>query len=635
MANDPDNLSLQDIVNQAAAGANMSPAAQPLAQPPMTNPEVPQPPTLTNTPLAPALAGPSSPQPLAGPQALAPSEPSESQVQSNAAATPSNNRKAPALPPTAPGSATGLGGAPPPPQSFMDKLKGAAGAVGQGVLGATGMTAFEHNSVPIRDANGNVVGHRDATPEEKGQSIMGLLGRIGNAGAAAVGSPQQKQQAIERMGQANQLAQMQNEAAYRRGMLGIGQQKANTGEERVGNQNVQAYAKLVAANQNHFLKEAPGSSPDNPSFVPMTADDIIAHPGLQGNRDLQQAAILDKQNHAALLAAETDAKNNPNSATQKAVQARLDILRQNANTSHSNLLLNQEKFGEQQRVNAATLGTAGPGGTPGTPGAVAPAPLTGDAYLATLPPARANILKAIAEGRIELSPTMMRGKEGQAIAQQLSTYAPDFDQSRAGSYFNMRKDYTSGPTSKALNSYNTAISHLSTMRDHVHDSNFADLNNPASDTYRRMALDKQLVATELAKAVSANQMTEKEKGDILNSLSSYTTHGYEQKIQEAVSLLKGKLDSYQNQWDNGAPPGAVSQLHMLSPQAEHSINHIYSDDPSEPANTQPVKPRAPVQAPNSGTKGPLSAAEASAYLRSAGGDKDKARAAARADGRSF
>jgi hypothetical protein len=137
------------------------------------------------------------------------------------------------------------------------------------------------------------------------------------------------------------------------------------------------------------------------------------------------------------------------------------------------------------------------------------------------------------------------------------------------------------------------------MRDHVHDSNLADLNNPVSDTYRRMALDKQLVSTELAKAVSAGQMTEKEKGDILNSLSSYTTHGYEQKIQEAVSLLKGKLDSYQNQWDNGAPPGAVSQLRMLSPQVEHSINHIYSDDPSEPANTQQVKPRAPVQAPNS------------------------------------
>jgi hypothetical protein len=163
----------------------------------------------------------------------------------------------------------------------------------------------------------------------------------------------------------------------------------------------------------------------------------------------------------------------------------------------------------------------------------------------------------------------------------------------------MRKDYTSGQTSKALNSYNTAIAHLSTMRDHVHDSDFVDLNNPTSDTYRRMALDKQLVSTELAKAVSANQMTEKEKGDILNSITSYTTHGYEQKIQEAVSLLKGKLDSYQNQWDNGAPPGAVSQLHMISPQAEHAINHIYSDDPSEPANTKQVKPQVSIQPPNS------------------------------------
>ena len=132
----------------------------------MANPEVPQPPTLTNTPLAPALAGPSSPQSLAGPQALAPSAPSESQAQSNAAATPSNNLKAPALPPTAPGSATGLAAPPPPPPSFMDKLKGAAKGVGEGVLGATGLGAFAPGANAIY-------------PCEKAQGIMSILGKIG------------------------------------------------------------------------------------------------------------------------------------------------------------------------------------------------------------------------------------------------------------------------------------------------------------------------------------------------------------------------------------------------------------------------------------------------------------------------
>ena len=241
-AGDPNNPtpSLQDIINLS----NVSPApAQSANVPPipMANPEVPQPPTLTNTPLAPALAGPSSPQSLAGPQALAPSAPSESQAQSNAAATPSNNLKAPALPPTAPGSATGLAAPPPPPPSFMDKLKGAAKGVGEGVLGATGLGAFAPGA--------------NATPMQKGQAIMGLLGKIGNAGVMATGSPQQKEQAIQQQGQQNQLLQMQNEAAYRRGMLGIGQQKANTGQQKADTAQQTEEAKYAAADNAFGLPE--------------------------------------------------------------------------------------------------------------------------------------------------------------------------------------------------------------------------------------------------------------------------------------------------------------------------------------------------------------------------------------------
>jgi len=322
MANDPNNPtpSLQDIINLS----NVSPApAQSANVPPipMANPEVPQPPTLTNTPLAPALAGPSSPQSLAGPQALAPSAPSESQAQSNAAATPSNNKAAPALPPTAPGSATGLGAPPPPPQSFMDKMKGAAGAVGQGVLGATGLGAFAPGA--------------NATPMQKGQAIMSLLGKIGSAGVMATGSPQQREQAIQQQGQQNQLRQMQNEAAYRQGMLGNTAQanaiKAATEQGKFGTaapgligteQQKQQIAQLKA----NSAMQTKGYLPDeqNPgAFRPMTPDEILKDPTLSQNQEVKNAAIAAKQASAAHTQAQTNALMNPNSQTQKNFEAKL------------------------------------------------------------------------------------------------------------------------------------------------------------------------------------------------------------------------------------------------------------------------------------------------------------------------
>ena len=321
-AGDPNNPtpSLQDIINLS----NVSPApAQSANVPPipMANPEVPQPPTLTNTPLAPALAGPSSPQSLAGPQALAPSAPSESQAQSNAAATPSNNLKAPALPPTAPGSATGLAAPPPPPPSFMDKLKGAAKGVGEGVLGATGLGAFAPGA--------------NATPMQKGQAIMGLLGKIGNAGVMATGSPQQKEQAIQLQGQQNQLLQMQNEAAYRRGMLGNTAQanaikeateQGKFGTGAPGVTGTEQQKQQIAQQKANDAMRVKGYVPEEGSpgaFRPMTSDEILRDPMMSQNLEMKNAATAASQAKADLDKATTAGKTNPNSLTQQNIVAAL------------------------------------------------------------------------------------------------------------------------------------------------------------------------------------------------------------------------------------------------------------------------------------------------------------------------
>jgi hypothetical protein len=66
--------------------------------------------------------------------------------------------------------------------------------------------------------------HRAATPS----GAAGILGGIGTALALAKGSPSQKNIAVEQEQIPLKMQQLQNEALWRRGMLGVNQQNANT-----------------------------------------------------------------------------------------------------------------------------------------------------------------------------------------------------------------------------------------------------------------------------------------------------------------------------------------------------------------------------------------------------------------------
>lgn len=197
-----------------------------------------------------------------------------------------------------------------------------------------------------------------------------------------------------------------------------------------------------------------------------------------------------------------------------------------------------------------------------------------EGYLKTLPANMAAEVRAIGEGRVEVNARMFQSKQGQQLGAALTRAYPGFDQSKAQSYFKMRQDFTSGKTAVAINSYNTGIAHLGTMWDHISNTNSVQLNNPFSDVHRQLDLDKQLVSTELAKAVSNGAMTEGEKKEILDSISGATVNSYQTRIKEAITLLHGKQEAFQEQWNNGAPPGAVSQVHIISPQSEQTIARV-------------------------------------------------------------
>jgi hypothetical protein len=163
----------------------------------------------------------------------------------------------------------------------------------------------------------------------KGQGIANILSRIGNAGASAFGSPTQKQQAIERVGQLNQLAQMQNEAAYRQGMLGNTAQanaiKAATEQGKFGTAapgliGTEQQKQQIAQQKANDAMRLKGYVPQEGApgaFRAMTPDEILADPQLSSNMEMRNAAAAAKNASAALATARQQGLTNSDSLTQQ------------------------------------------------------------------------------------------------------------------------------------------------------------------------------------------------------------------------------------------------------------------------------------------------------------------------------
>jgi hypothetical protein len=89
--------------------------------------------------------------------------------------------------------------------------------------------------------------------------------------------------------------------------------------------------------------------------------------------------------------------------------------------------------------------------------------LSGDDFLKTLTPAQRSEVKALAEGRLPISPYALRSKQMWPLIERTMQYDPNFDASNYQTRVGVRKDFTSGPTSKNLTGINTAIGHIGTL----------------------------------------------------------------------------------------------------------------------------------------------------------------------------
>lgn len=190
--------------------------------------------------------------------------------------------------------------------------------------------------------------------------------------------------------------------------------------------------------------------------------------------------------------------------------------------------------------------------------------LTGDAYLATLPPQRAATLKAIAEGRT--AAPKPGTKFGQALLEQVNQYDPSFDGANAQSRQKTRVDFTSGKSAVAVNALNTAMGHLIHLDDQAHDlGNFETMPGLVNPIYNSMRVNsgntalpafdqtKQAAASEMRKVFAGaggGNLTELEAWEkSLNSSLSYPQ--LHAAIANGVKLMGSRLDALKDQYTTG------------------------------------------------------------------------------------
>ncbi len=174
---------------------------------------------------------------------------------------------------------------------------------------------------------------------------------------------------------------------------------------------------------------------------------------------------------------------------------------------------------------------------------------------------------------------------------------PDYDIEKAKAYGGVVKDFTTGPSSKALTAYGTAINHARALYDNTGTKSYI----PGTDEYKRYNQDITYVATEVAKALNpsgvATESSIKEQEDALRSVTNRKA-----AIENAEHILTGKMAEMKQRWANGQVRPATS-LQCLRSARRRSTTQIHSQSRKNACETEPTTPGSGTAS----TEGPISA----------------------------
>ena len=243
----------------------------------------------------------------------------------------------------------------------------------------------------------------------------------------------------------------------------------------------------------------------------------------------------------------------------------------------------------KQSITPATVtgGANGQAAAASPPGAELP---TGDAYLKTLDGETAKQVKALAEGRLAFPTGFAASKPyWQQMVAHVSQYDPSFDAVNYGARYKTRSDFAAGKSAQNISSFNTAISHLSSLYDAIDGLDNSDYPswNAMKQAWGTQTGDTKLQANlskyHLAKTAVVDELTRAFRGtggnvhDLVQWEKSLgqaqSKPALQAAVREGIALLEGRIASLADQYNRGM--GTTREpLELLSPKAQDAVRRM-------------------------------------------------------------
>lgn len=207
--------------------------------------------------------------------------------------------------------------------------------------------------------------------------------------------------------------------------------------------------------------------------------------------------------------------------------------------------------------------------------------LSGEAYLASLPPQQAGLVKAVAEYKVPYTALSLRRDQRERILAAAARYNPDFDATTYGVRAKAVKDFGTGVQGNTVRSLDVAIDHLNTLDGAAKALQNGDLGalNKIRNYFRQQTGSelpgnfdaiKGIVGAEIAKAVVGGQTALHDREEAarlaLNSNSPAQLAGVILKYKQ---LMAGQLHGLKKQYEDST--GLKNFDKKLRPSTLHEL----------------------------------------------------------------
>ncbi len=201
-----------------------------------------------------------------------------------------------------------------------------------------------------------------------------------------------------------------------------------------------------------------------------------------------------------------------------------------------------------------------------------------EAVLQGLDSGTSQVVKALAEYRIPLpSGLALRSPYWQRLLQMASQYDPSFDATQYNVRMGVRKDFTAGTSARAVNSLNTVIGHIDTLKKRADEltPSWSPLYNRVrniartqggSPVVKNFNTARDAVATELTRVFRGTGGSEKDIQAWKEQLDSAgSPEQLKGVINQSLDLVDSRIDALRSQYEKGM--GRPMDFSLLTPKA--------------------------------------------------------------------